>query len=113
MSSKSWPAPLTQAERDADRIADAMAHPRYWQDASLQREVAGLFAKYYSGGSASPQPAPAAPPGVTNVSLRVAMRDPRYADPSRRDPGFVAEVDAGWRSLYPGDLPASHTGRAE
>jgi hypothetical protein len=38
------------------------------------------------------------------------QRDPRYRDPSRRDPAFVAEVDAGWRALHPGDLPGSHRG---
>ncbi|PWS37785.1 hypothetical protein DFH01_00235 [Falsiroseomonas bella] len=112
MSGKTWPAPQTQAERDGDRIADLMKHPRYWQDAGLQAEVSALFQKYYST-PASPQPEPAAPPGVTEAGLRAMQRDPRYARPDRRDPAFVQQVDAGWRALHPGDLPTSHTGRAE
>jgi len=31
------------------------------------------------------------------------MRDPRYFDPSRRDPDFVGQVQQGFETLYPGE----------
>lgn len=34
--------------------------------------------------------------------LRAMIRDPRYHDPSRRDPSFVARVDQGFQRLFPG-----------
>ncbi|RKX23723.1 MAG: hypothetical protein DRP46_14295 [Candidatus Zixiibacteriota bacterium] len=34
--------------------------------------------------------------------LRKAMQDPRYKDPSQREPAFVKAVDEAWRRLYPG-----------
>lgn len=37
--------------------------------------------------------------------LREMMRDPRYFDPSRRDPDFVQQVREGFESLYPGEKP--------
>jgi hypothetical protein len=39
--------------------------------------------------------------------LRSMIRDPRYHDPSRRDPSFVARVDKGFQRLFPG----SYAGR--
>jgi hypothetical protein len=35
--------------------------------------------------------------------LRGMIRDPRYHDPCRRDPSFVARVDAGFKRLFPGN----------
>jgi hypothetical protein len=32
--------------------------------------------------------------------LRTMMRDPRYFDPARRDPGYVKQVDEGFAKLY-------------
>jgi len=43
--------------------------------------------------------------GLTPQSLREMMRDPRYFDPSRRDPDFVQQVRDGFESLYPGEKP--------
>lgn len=34
--------------------------------------------------------------------LRAMIRDPRYHDPSRRDPAFVSRVDKGFQRLFPG-----------
>ncbi|AMK09963.1 hypothetical protein [Pseudodesulfovibrio indicus] len=40
--------------------------------------------------------------------LREMMRDPRYSDPSKRDPAFVKKVNQGFEHLYPGDyVPGS------
>lgn len=38
--------------------------------------------------------------------LREMMRDPRYADPTRRDPEFVKRIEDGFRSLYPAEVGA-------
>jgi hypothetical protein len=38
----------------------------------------------------------------TKESLRAAQNDPRYYDSLRRDPAFVAEVQAGYQQLYGG-----------
>ena len=42
---------------------------------------------------------------LTPQRLREMMRDPRYFDPSRRDPDFVQQVREGFESLYPGEKP--------
>jgi len=40
--------------------------------------------------------------------LREMMQDPRFSDPSRRDPSFVKKVNQGFELLYPGDyVPGS------
>ena len=42
---------------------------------------------------------------VVNVDenkLREMMQDPRYWDPKSRDPGFVSQVDNGFKRLYRG-----------
>ncbi len=40
--------------------------------------------------------------------LREMMRDPRFADPARREPDFVKKVNQGFERLYPGDyVPGS------
>jgi hypothetical protein len=49
--------------------------------------------------------------GLSDAKLREMMRDPRYTDPTRRDPEFVKQIEDGWRTLYPGPMPASHAGR--
>jgi hypothetical protein len=36
-------------------------------------------------------------------ALREMMRDPRYWDPTRRDPAWVDEVKRGFERLYPGE----------
>lgn len=41
--------------------------------------------------------------GLTPQRLREMMRDPRYFDPSRRDPDYVRQVREGFESLYPGE----------
>jgi hypothetical protein len=46
-------------------------------------------------------PTGAASGRLSEAELREKMRDPRYADPTRRDPAFVAEVQRGWKTLYP------------
>lgn len=42
---------------------------------------------------------------LTPQRLREMMRDPRYFDPSRRDPEFVRQVGEGFATLYPGEKP--------
>lgn len=42
---------------------------------------------------------------LTPQRLREMMRDPRYFDPSRRDPDYVQQVREGFESLYPGEKP--------
>lgn len=42
---------------------------------------------------------------LTPQRLREMMRDPRYFDPSRRDPDFVRQVGEGFETLYPGEKP--------
>jgi hypothetical protein len=43
-----------------------------------------------------------APPrsGLTETDLRQMMQDPRYSDPSKRDPGYVQKVTEGFQKLY-------------
>lgn len=40
---------------------------------------------------------------LTLERLREMMRDPRYSDPSARDPEFVRRVVQGFETLYPGE----------
>ncbi len=44
------------------------------------------------------------------VKLTKAMQDPRYKDPSQREPAFVKAVDEAWRRLYPGTVELAHLG---
>jgi len=44
---------------------------------------------------------------LTPQRLREMMRDPRYFDPSRRDPDFVQQVREGFEALYPGEKPGA------
>lgn len=46
--------------------------------------------------------------GLTLDRLREMIRDPRYFDPSRRDPAFVRQVDEGFKHLYPGPASPVH-----
>lgn len=39
--------------------------------------------------------------GVTLEQLHEMQRDPRYHDPSRRDPAFVKRIEEGFQLLYP------------
>lgn len=45
--------------------------------------------------------------GLTPQRLREMMRDPRYHDPSRRDPDYVRQVQQGFESLFPGEQPGN------
>lgn len=49
-------------------------------------------------------------PGMTKARLREMMRDPRYLDPVRRDPDFVAQVTRGFEALYPGEYTQESRG---
>jgi hypothetical protein len=41
-------------------------------------------------------------PGLsTEAEVRHAQRDPRYWDPSRRDPAYVKAVESAWQRLFP------------
>ena len=41
-------------------------------------------------------------PGLsTEAEVRQAQRDPRYWDPSRRDPAYVKAVETAWQRLFP------------
>ncbi len=44
------------------------------------------------------------------VKLTKAMQDPRYKDPSQREPAFVKAVDEAWRRLYPGEVEIAAIG---
>jgi len=45
---------------------------------------------------------------LTRDRLREMMKDPRFCDPSRRDPDFVKKVNQGFDALFPGDyIPGS------
>ena len=46
-----------------------------------------------------PSAAPAAEPALTKADLEAMQRDPRYYDPNRRDPGFVAKIKQGYARL--------------
>ncbi len=49
-------------------------------------------------------------PGMTKARLREMMRDPRYLDPVRRDPDFVAQVTRGFETLFPGEYAQESRG---
>lgn len=38
--------------------------------------------------------------GKTEAELRTMMKDPRYWDPNKRDPAWIAEIDRGFQRLY-------------
>lgn len=38
--------------------------------------------------------------GLSQDDLRTMMRDPRYWDAARRDPGYIKQVDEGFSKLY-------------
>jgi hypothetical protein len=42
----------------------------------------------------------AGPALATEEQIRMAQKDPRYWDPTRRDPGFVRAIEAAWQRLY-------------
>ncbi|QGY39689.1 hypothetical protein GM415_06005 [Pseudodesulfovibrio cashew] len=45
---------------------------------------------------------------LSREKLREMMQDPRYHDPLKRDPEFVAKIRKGFEQLYPGDyIPGS------
>ena len=37
---------------------------------------------------------------ITEADLRSKMQDPRYWNPSKRDPAFVKEIEDGFSKLY-------------
>jgi hypothetical protein len=37
---------------------------------------------------------------ASDGEIRQAMKDPRYWDPSRRDPGYVKAIEGAWQRLY-------------
>lgn len=41
-----------------------------------------------------------APEQLSEAQLRQMQRDPRYTDPVKRDPAFVAQIQKGWQRLY-------------
>lgn len=45
---------------------------------------------------------PAGVEPLTEARLKEMMRDPRYFDPTRRDPDFVRQVTEGFERLHPG-----------
>ncbi|MGE4553692.1 MAG: hypothetical protein AB7D57_11305 [Desulfovibrionaceae bacterium] len=53
---------------------------------------------------------PAGAEPLSKARLREMMRDPRYLDPSRRDPEFVRQVQRGFETLYPGEYQAQARG---
>ena len=46
-------------------------------------------------------------PIKTREELRALQNDPRYFDPSQRDPKYIAEVRREFERAYPGDRPSS------
>jgi len=61
----------------------------------LLERLAGL------GGAMAADSRAAAMPEVTLEKLREMQQDPRYWDPTRREQGWVREVEAGYAKLYP------------
>lgn len=41
-------------------------------------------------------------PELNKEKLRAMMADPRYADPARRDPAYVKQIEDGFAKLFPG-----------
>lgn len=60
----------------------------------LLERLAGIGGKPMEGGGAAPEPA------LTLPELRAMQNDPRYWDPTRRDPDFVKRIEAGYEKLY-------------
>lgn len=45
---------------------------------------------------------------LTRERLREMMKDPRFCDPTKRDPAFIKKVNQGFEQLFPGDyVPGS------
>jgi len=61
-------------------------------------KVIAMTKDFQQGGSAS---FTSAKPRHTRESLEALMKTPGYADPHRRDPAIVKEVQDGWRQLIP------------
>jgi hypothetical protein len=83
---------------------------------ALVRQIAStalgvqFLEKLMGGTQALPGREAGAQPGAATGGvgeLRRMMADPRYADPIKRDPAFVRQVEAGWARLYPGQERAS------
>lgn len=51
----------------------------------------------YGGGDGMGNVGPAM---ASDQEIRQAMKDPRYWDPARRDPGYVKAIEGAWQRLY-------------
>jgi hypothetical protein len=47
--------------------------------------------------------------GLTHEQLRAMRRDPRYSDPSRRDPDYVRQVETAYARMFPGAIQGPAT----
>lgn len=69
--------------------------------ASAVEMMEAIMAK--SGGPSIPDfESSSASPAKSVADLRAMQQDPRYWNPAKRDKAFVAEVEKGFRELYPG-----------
>lgn len=98
-----WFLPLNM--RIAAELRDQTKSGREDELARLRQEHGGQAPRVLEGslrhqGADGPQ-------ALGLEELRSMIRDPRYHDPSRRDPSFVARVDKGFQRLFPG----SYAGR--
>lgn len=69
--------------------------------------IEALIDKAKSGAAALPGTGSGnqVPSGVKSAAeLKKMMDDPRYYDPRKRDEAYVAEIDAGWKKLLPGQV---------
>jgi len=70
--------------------------------AAAVKGMEALMAKATGGVTPPPGEGGGPAPTKTLEQLREMQADPRYFDPSTRDAAFVAEVEAGYRALFPG-----------
>jgi hypothetical protein len=114
---KSVPKPADELAKLGEKAQDRVNAVKMWGERVLGRDGLTLLlgqhptAKHVetieklmqaSGVRVAPGSTQAPPAAKkTLAELRHMQADPRYSDPMKRDPAFVAQVDAGYAALYP------------
>ena len=80
---------LKNSLSNADAFAAVEALMARLADPSMIRGFAGMDGMGNTG-----------PALASDQEIRQAMKDPRYWDPSKRDPGYVKAIEAAWQRLY-------------
>ena len=83
----------SMALRNSLSNADAFAAV----EALIARSGDPSMIRGYGGGDGMGNVGPAL---ASDGEIRQAMRDPRYWDPSKRDPGYVKAIEGAWQRLY-------------